>query len=577
MSQGESSQAQPEPTSAPPKDSRDQDESRSKAALLVQSHYRGFKSRREQRGMYLSRPPKKSESSSTDQQTGSGGDRGAARAGQEEDKPKGHSVSSNARWNDGLNHVSMKNANKDAADGSKNDAATRWKRGGLYAGRIMDGSTGAGSDEDEGGDTPSKDRQKGDKEAMVTKQLEKQHWLELVDEKHRYGSNLKFYWQAWSEKDDTNQNFFHWLDHGDGKDFDAGPDCPRERLEKERITYLSVEQRQNYRLYIKEGKLFWRKNDVAFDTGRGKWQDGGPDKGIVRVDDKDVEAAKKRGDLPSSDTSDSSSDENPSDHEAEEHSGYGHRSTDEKGKAGYWTSPKFVMDHLLRKTTKQNTWIYVADTKFNIYSGLKTTGSFQHSSFLYGSRVTSAGLIKAQDGMITSLSPLSGHYRAGTEHFKKFVAKLEEMGVDMSKVNISKSLITIGALEKYGAASKKKKSLTGKLKEKLRLSKPDDDPAKKEAQWNEKVQQGAKDKEEEQRLNGTGDAPADDKQNGSSEKSQDTKPYEGVPTSQLSEDQKDERGIAFVQSAFNKASLRSDDGKQSLASQVKEAGEADQA
>lgn len=106
------------------------------------------------------------------------------------------------------------------------------------------------------------------------------------------------------------------------------------------------------------------------------------------------------------------------------------------------------------------------------------TGGFQHSSFLFGARVTSAGLLKvrfdprvtsrslqfapphhecdrevprwvldldffshvfsdsfsslqASDGKLTSLSPLSGHYRAGTMHFKAFVRGLEDQGVDM--------------------------------------------------------------------------------------------------------------------------------------------------
>lgn len=38
-------------------------------------------------------------------------------------------------------------------------------------------------------------------------------------------------------------------------------------------------------------------------------------------------------------------------------------------------------------------------------------GSFQHSSFLGGGLVTSAGLISVKGGLIHTLSPLSGHYR----------------------------------------------------------------------------------------------------------------------------------------------------------------------
>lgn len=69
----------------------------------------------------------------------------------------------------------------------------------------------------------------------------------------------------------------------------------------------------------------------------------------------------------------------------------------------------------------------------NLYVGIKKTGGFQHSSFLSGARVTAAGLIKVNQGKLSSLSPLSGHYRAGTMHFKAFVRKLEEQHVDMSK------------------------------------------------------------------------------------------------------------------------------------------------
>lgn len=67
------------------------------------------------------------------------------------------------------------------------------------------------------------------------------------------------------------------------------------------------------------------------------------------------------------------------------------------------------------------------------------TGHFQHSSFLSGALVTSAGIISARDGVIHKLSPLSGHYRTSTEHFHKFLDALEEKNVDMSKIQISKA------------------------------------------------------------------------------------------------------------------------------------------
>lgn len=46
---------------------------------------------------------------------------------------------------------------------------------------------------------------------------EAQYWLEMVDLKHRYGTNLKSYHEAWNTSS-TKENFFYWLDKGEGKD-----------------------------------------------------------------------------------------------------------------------------------------------------------------------------------------------------------------------------------------------------------------------------------------------------------------------------------------------------------------------
>lgn len=69
-----------------------------------------------------------------------------------------------------------------------------------------------------------------------------------------------------------------------------------------------------------------------------------------------------------------------------------------------------VMNSLLRKTTKKNTWIFAADTSFRMYIGIKQSGAFQHSSFFQGGRVAAAGLIRIKRGQLRRLSPLSGHY-----------------------------------------------------------------------------------------------------------------------------------------------------------------------
>lgn len=63
-----------------------------------------------------------------------------------------------------------------------------------------------------------------------------QHWIEAIDPRHRYGHNLKVYYEEWSKRD-AGQPFFYWLDIGDGKEIDLR-ECPRSRLRQECIIYL---------------------------------------------------------------------------------------------------------------------------------------------------------------------------------------------------------------------------------------------------------------------------------------------------------------------------------------------------
>ncbi|SNX83188.1 uncharacterized protein MEPE_01894 [Melanopsichium pennsylvanicum] len=84
---------------------------------------------------------------------------------------------------------------------------------------------------------------------ILTKRLEDQNWLEMLDPKHRYGSNLKHYHRYWNLKADTRQNFLQWLDEGEGKEISL-KECPRSKLEGERISYLTADERRNYMTYI---------------------------------------------------------------------------------------------------------------------------------------------------------------------------------------------------------------------------------------------------------------------------------------------------------------------------------------
>ncbi|SPO23198.1 uncharacterized protein UTRI_01876 [Ustilago trichophora] len=111
---------------------------------------------------------------------------------------------------------------------------------------------------------------------VLTKRMEDQNWLEMLDPKHRYGSNLKYYHRYWNLKADTRQNFLQWLDEGEGKDLSL-EECPRSKLEKERIGYLTADQRRNYMTYIDneviaspQGHLHELRAQLKSHPGRGR-------------------------------------------------------------------------------------------------------------------------------------------------------------------------------------------------------------------------------------------------------------------------------------------------------------------
>lgn len=92
-----------------------------------------------------------------------------------------------------------------------------------------------------------------------------EYWLELVDRKHRYGTNLRKYHQAWQDSD-AKENFFYWLDEGEGKGEDL-EECSREKLESQTLSYLTREQRYEYLLEVgDDGLLRWAKNGEKVTT-----------------------------------------------------------------------------------------------------------------------------------------------------------------------------------------------------------------------------------------------------------------------------------------------------------------------
>ena len=86
-------------------------------------------------------------------------------------------------------------------------------------------------------------------------------WLEALDEDHRYGSILYFYWQRW-EASRTRWMFFEWLDTGRGALIDL-PIAPRRLLEEAKILYLTREQLKLCEIRVDRptGKLLWCADD----------------------------------------------------------------------------------------------------------------------------------------------------------------------------------------------------------------------------------------------------------------------------------------------------------------------------
>ncbi|KAL1841587.1 hypothetical protein VTJ49DRAFT_6897 [Mycothermus thermophilus] len=315
-----------------------------------------------------------------------------------------------------------------------------------------------------------------------------QYFLEMVDLKHRYGANLQVYHEVWMRAD-TKENFFYWLDYGEGKDLDLEA-CPRERLEREQVRYLSREERQHYLVKVDdEGRLCWAKNGARIDTSV-KFKDS--IHGIVPKDDPtpayvppsdntqtpllghvSTESSPPSRSSTSSTLSTSTTSSIDSAMAGRYTAGPGPSST--KKKISQHLSGNTILNRLLRKTIRKNTWIFVADTSFRLYVGIKDSGVFQHSSFLQGARISAAGLIRIRDGRLTSLSPLSGHYRPPASNFRAFVKSLREAGVDMSHVSLSKSYVVLAGLETYFKARKKASDAVDKVRRRGHRKKREND------------------------------------------------------------------------------------------------------
>ncbi|KFY20882.1 hypothetical protein V491_03347, partial [Pseudogymnoascus sp. VKM F-3775] len=293
------------------------------------------------------------------------------------------------------------------------DARANWTKVGTIVRRAAndEDSSSESSGEDETAEEIRRLRaEKKEERVKSAMTMDLQYWLEMVDVRHRYGANLRTYHQEW-QKADTKENFFYWLDYGEGKRIECAG-CPRETLEKERVRYLSKEERLDYLVKVDvEGRLCWAKDGARIDTTT-KYRDSlhgivpvGSDAPMFQPEDHDrLTEPSHTGTTTSTSSSDSEEDA------AAHHYATGNFDNARGVKKIKHVSPSTIFNKLLRSSVKKNTWIFVADTNFRLYVGIKQSGAFQHSSFLHGSRISAAGLIKIKDGRLDQLSPLRSRH-----------------------------------------------------------------------------------------------------------------------------------------------------------------------
>lgn len=139
----------------------------------------------------------------------------------------------------------------------------------------------------------------------------------------------------------------------------------------------------------------------------------------------------------------------------------------------------------------------------------------------------------------------------------------------MSRVSVSKSLMVIRAIEKYGAFSKKKKSLKKRLRHKLHIGPSNEEEKQAEDEKrNEKIEQDAREREAssshsaeaagKENRKGPADrhnvADGDDQEEGQEDEEEEVNPdmHDGMKKEDMTDKERAERAIALIRSAFSK-------------------------
>jgi hypothetical protein len=151
-------------------------------------------------------------------------------------------------------------------------------------------------------------------------------------------------------------NFFQWLDEGEGLGIDlAEQGCSREVLDREKVRYLTREQRAHYLVRVdSQGLLRWAKNDHKIDTTM-EFKDS--EEGIVKANNTDAPEVPPGEEALGRSSTDSSDESSTSGSSALSGTERADKYVNDKSgiKKTVFVSPQAVMNRLLRKTTRKNT------------------------------------------------------------------------------------------------------------------------------------------------------------------------------------------------------------------------------
>ncbi|CAI7626445.1 unnamed protein product [Penicillium palitans] len=399
---------------------------------------------------------------------------------------RGHSLTASTRWVEAFREAQWRQLHRPPeprvapSNDGFNQARRNWQRAVSVARRV-------GGDDRVSQVSPSTGtRSEHNTEfaaGATAKMMHLQYFLEMVDLKHRHGSNLHWYHTYWRNSP-SNENFFYWLDYGEGENIEL-PQCSRDRLEKEQVRYLTREERMNYMVTVDETGLFrWAKNNELVWTNTARFKDSL--QGIVGIEDDVPQFNGNSTTLQSDSTWDlapsrscsscascsssistTSARHSPDDvlsNQDPKNSGNEDYKATTMMKDLAHVNPAVAFKRLMGKSSeKEDMWLFVADTSFRLYIGIKESGAFQHSSFLRGARIAAAGMVKIKHGQLRSLAPLSGHYRPPAANFRAFHHALQQQGVDMSHVSMSKSYIMLAGIEGYTKTKQKARAVHEKV------------------------------------------------------------------------------------------------------------------